>query len=227
MHQIKENVCFLSTLYILRKGTSYLDFFFQGLVTMNTYSRGHVFFVQPCGFIRFWAPLYRSESPTQVSLCIIKYCALLVKMCGIVILSQMFLFYDNMCNIQRLKLWTSSEFNQESKLGVAVFNKANKGVDALHIANHVRDNCKQQYPLVINSYREKFSQGNTQSAEQTFCWLGKFKKILNSMNKRHHHFYLHCLVKERNRYTEFCHKNNLVPKLPQAKSERIAVAPLD
>ena len=77
MHQIKENVCFLSTLYILRKGTSYLDFFFQGLVTMNTYSRGHVFFVQPCGFIRFWAPLYRSESPTQVSLCIIKYCDLL------------------------------------------------------------------------------------------------------------------------------------------------------
>ena len=199
----------------------------SGIGDLNTYSRGHVFVVHPCGFIRYWAPIYRSEDPTQVSLCVIKYCSLILKICGIAIVSQMFLFYDNMCNLERLKLWSASDFNQETKLGVTVFNKIKKGVDALHIANHVRDKCRNDYPIVIKQYRDLFPNGNTQAAEQTFFWLGKFKKILNPMNKRHHHFYLHCLVKERNRYTEFCHKNNLMPRLPVARSDKILVAPLD
>ena len=144
---------------------------------MNTYSRGHVFVVHPCGFIRYWAPIYRSEDPTQVSLCVIKYCSLILKICGIAIVSQMFLFYDNMCNLERLKLWSASDFNQETKLGVTVFNKIKKGVDALHIANHVRDKCRNDYPIVIKQYRDLFPNGNTQAAEQTFFWLGKFKKM--------------------------------------------------
>ena len=139
----------------------------------------------------------------------------------------MFLFYDNMCNLERLKLWSANDFNRETKLGVTVFNKIKKRVDALHIANHVSDKCRNNYPVVIKQYRDLFPNGNTQAAEQTFFWLGKFKKFLNPMNKRHHHFYLHCLVKERNRYTEFCHKNNLMPRLPVARSNKMLVAPLD
>ena len=40
----------------------------EGLTTMKTYSRGHLFFVHLGGIIRYWAPLDRSEDPTQVSL---------------------------------------------------------------------------------------------------------------------------------------------------------------
>ena len=40
-------------------------------------------------------------------------------------------------------------------------------------------------------------------AEQTFSWMSKFKKTLNSMPKRHQLFMLHRLVRGRNSYTEY------------------------
>ena len=51
-----------------------------------------------------------------------------------------------------------------------------KGVDALLMANHVRESCKREYPKVIKEVRENFDSPNTEAAEQTFVWLGKFKK---------------------------------------------------
>ena len=47
------------------------------------------------------------------------------------------------------------------------------------------------------------------------------------MNKRKHMFFLYCIVFERNRYTEWCYANGLKPKLPQAKSDKLMVAPSD
>ena len=91
----------------------------------------------------------------------------------------------------------------------------------------MRATYKQDYPKVIEDLRQTFKYSNTEAAEQTFVWLGKFKKILNGMDKRRHHFFLHCLVKERNRYTEWCFNNNMKPKLPQAKSDGIMIAPTD
>ena len=92
-----------------------------------------------------------------------------------------------------------------------------KGVDALHIANHNREECKKNYPEVITELRSLFENPNTESAEQIFVWLGKYKNILNSMTKRKHMFFLHCLVVERNLYTEWCYENGLKPKLPSEK----------
>ena len=80
---------------------------------------------------------------------------------------------------------------------------------------------------MLSDLRATFLRPNTEAAEQTFLWLGKFKKILNGMDKRHHHFFLHCLVKERNRYTEWCFNNGTKPKLPQVKSDAVLVAPID
>ena len=95
------------------------------------------------------------------------------------------------------------------------------------LENHVREKCRKDYPIIINELRSTFLHPNTEAAEQTFVWLGKFKKILNSMTKLKHHFFLHCLVKERNRYTEWCYKNNMKPKLPQVKADKIMVSPHD
>ena len=47
------------------------------------------------------------------------------------------------------------------------------------------------------------------------------------MSKRKHMFFLYCIVFERNKYTEWCYKNGLKPKLPQAKSDKLMVAPSD
>ena len=53
-------------------------------------------------------------------------------------------------------------------------------------------------------------------------------EYLNSMSKcKHMLFFLYCIVFERNKYTEWCYKNGLKPKLPQAKNDKLMVAPSD
>ena len=59
--------------------------------------------------------------------------------------------------------------------------------------------------------------GNTMTAEETFSWMSRYKKILNSMKKTHFHFVLHRLIKDRNRYTVGCYKEGRKPVLPSAK----------
>lgn len=65
-----------------------------GLVTMNVHSRGHLFFVTSGGIIRYWSPLYKSESTSQVAIPTIKYCELYLKEYRNI--DDKFLFYDNM-----------------------------------------------------------------------------------------------------------------------------------
>ena len=198
-----------------------------GLVTMNTFSRGHLFFVSSGGIIRYYSPLYKSEGTAQVSIHTIKYLELYIREYKNI--DDVFLFYDNMCNLERLKLWDvdKSNLTPNANLGLSVFNAINKGVDALHIKNHSRKECKEHYPDVIKELRNLYSKPNTESAEQTFVWLGKYKKILNSMCKRRHMFYLYCLVIERNNYTVWCYEHGLKPKLPQANRDKVMVAPTD
>ena len=99
-----------------------------------------------------------------------------------------------------MKLWTSDKrkLTSQARLGISIFNRVNKGVDALHIKNHVRHKCRNEYPKVIKKLRETFKNPNTEAAEQTFIWLGKYKKILNTMDKRKHQFFtLPCQRKKR------------------------------
>ena len=49
-----------------------------GLVTMNTFSRGHLFFVSSGGIIRYYSPLYKSEGTAQVFIHTIKYLELYI-----------------------------------------------------------------------------------------------------------------------------------------------------
>ena len=71
-----------------------------GLVTMNTYSRGHLFYVTSGGIIRFWSPLYRSESTSQVAIPTIKYLELYIREYKNI--DDTYLFYDNMVRISFL-----------------------------------------------------------------------------------------------------------------------------
>jgi hypothetical protein len=75
--------------------------------------------------------------------------------------------------------------------------------------------CQEKYdprPL-----KEEIPNGNTMAAEQTFVWLSRYKKILCAMPKVHHLFYLHRIVKHRNKYTVKCYKNGKKPLLPKAR----------
>ena len=55
------------------------------------------------------------------------------------------------------------------------------------------------------------------SAEQTFCWLGRFKKCFNSLPKYKQLFFMHRMVKRRNQYVQFSYQNNKTPLLPSVK----------
>ena len=55
----------------------------------------------------------------------------------------------------------------------------NKVIDPLHLKNHTRPECEQTYnPAMLT---EKFPEATLMVCEQTFSWLSKFKKIVNSM----------------------------------------------
>ena len=113
----------------------------------------------------------------------------------------MHLAYDNMCNVCRLKV-ARVPLPLPPPMD-KVWLKMNKIIDSFHLPNHVNPQCHQIFspkPL-----KEAHSDANTQAGEQTFVWLGRFKHILCAMNKTHHLFYLHRMVRRRNCYTSNCY----------------------
>ena len=84
-----------------------------------------------------------------------------------------------------------------------------KIIDSLHIKNHVDENCKKLYNP--DKLKEEHPTFNTMSCEQTFVWLSRYKKILCSIPKVHHHLYLHRMVKHWNSYIPYCYKNGKHP----------------
>ena len=97
-----------------------------------------------------------------------------------------------------------------------IWQDIRKIIDTLHIWNHKDSRCKQMYsPEII---KEEHPTYNTMSCEQTFVWLSRFKKIVCAMQKMHHHFYIHRMVKRRDSYIKYCYMNNHRPLLPNPKS---------
>ena len=47
---------------------------------------------------------------------------------------------------------------------------------------------------------------NTMACEQTFVRASRFKTVICSMPRIHHLFFLHRIVKYRNKYTKKCHR---------------------
>ena len=116
-------------------------------------------------------------------------------------MSNMIIAYDNMCNLCRLKvaqrkLPFPEPFDQ-------CWLAVQKIVDKFHHRNHIDATCKVKYsPDAVKEMHPTF---NTQAAEQTFVWVARYKHILCAMSKVHHLFYLHRMVRRRNKYTEKCY----------------------
>ena len=117
------------------------------------------------------------------------------------------LSYDNMCHIDCLDL-LPAPFDE-------MWLKIKKVIDPLHLKNHIQPDCK----VLFNpeSVRTLYPTANFMQCEQTFAWLGRYKKILNSTPKAHFNFLIHRLVVGRNNYTERCYSRNKKPLLPAAK----------
>jgi len=125
------------------------------------------------------------------------------------------LCYDNMCHLDGLTvakqpLPLPAPFDQ-------MWIKIQKIIDSLHIRNHIDKRCQELYSP--QSIKRDHPDYNTMAAEQTFVWLSRFKRILAAMTKTHHLFYLHRMVKIRNRYTELCYKCGRKPLLPTCKNK--------
>jgi hypothetical protein len=114
-----------------------------------------------------------------------------------------------MCHIDSLKV-AKKDLHFPSLLNEA-WKLVSKVIDRLHLRNHVDPKCKQLY----NADDKVPKQFNMMACEQTFVWASRFKKIICAMPHTHQFFFLHCLVKYQNRYTEKCQKNSRSPVLPR------------
>ena len=97
----------------------------------------------------------------------------------------------------------------------------NKVIDGLHLRNHKGEDCQTKYhpKKIAETHPELDGTSNTMAAEQTFVWLGRFKKVLSSMPKVHHMFFLHRMVQRRNEYNIRCYHRGKKPLLPKLRNE--------
>ena len=126
--------------------------------------------------------------------------------------SEVVLAYNNMCNLAKLKIARNP---LPLPLPLAdVWMNVIKIIDTFHFKNHISPKCRDEFsPHKVESDHPDYS---TQAGEQTFVWVGRFRHILCSMNKTHHLFYLHRMVRRRNKYTAKCYKNGKKPILPKS-----------
>ena len=117
------------------------------------------------------------------------------------------LSYDNMCHLDNLKV-AKSELPLPGEIKF-IWKDIKKIIDTLHIKNHVDKRCQEIYSP--DNLKELNPNFNTMACEQTFAWLSRYKKIVSSMPKIHHHFYLHRMVKRRNAYISYCYQHGRRP----------------
>ena len=154
---------------------------------------------------------YRSESPSQVFLIILQWLLSMINPLNPNSKPNVTLAYDNICNLDRMKV-AKHPLPLPKPLDT-IWIDVTKIIDVFHFPNHVSEECKKIYsPEKVKSENPSF---NTQAGEQTFVWVGRFKHILCSMNKTHHLFYLHRMVRRRNAYTVKCYRNGRKPVLPK------------
>ena len=155
----------------------------------------------------------RSESPSQVFVFLVNFLRHKLKDVPVDRWGQVFMAYDNMCNLDRMKaakqdLPFETPYN---KLWICI----SKIIDVFHLKNHKRPECHDKYnPKALKEIHPTY---NTQACEQTFSWLGRFNRILSSMPKVHNNFFVHRLVKRRNAYNSICYNKGKKPVLPNTK----------
>ena len=147
-------------------------------------SRGLFAVVSGGGNILYFNPLFKSESPSQVYMLMVRIIYLELKE----VPSDQFdqavqsyvLSYDNMCNIDKLKA-AQQELPLPTPYNTMWF-RIKKVIDRLQYNpdNILPEGC------------------NTMASEQLHAWLSRYKKVVNSMTQTHQLFYIHRMCRRRN-----------------------------
>ena len=186
-------------------------------VRLRRFTRGILAACSGGGHIWSFDALYKSEGPLQVSLLMIKYLMKRLSETNPKHWYKHYINYDNICNVARLKL-LQGLLDLPDPFS-SIWQDVGKVIDPLHIKNHKNPECHEKYnPDIVKS---EIPNANLMVCEQTFSWLGKFKKILNSMPKYTQLFLLHRLVQRRNEYTQYCYSIGTRPMLPSVKSSTV------
>ena len=122
--------------------------------------------------------------------------------------------YDNMCHLNNLRV-ARLPLSLPGDLKKYIWLDVNKVIDDFHMKNHRDASCRQKYSTEI--LRKTKPDLNSMACEQTFAWLSRHKKILSAMPKIHFHFYLHRMVKRRNKYISYCYANGRRIVAPKPK----------
>ena len=119
------------------------------------------------GFIHSWTYLYRNESPSLVAIFVIVLFCLLLKEIPehIWIVNVIFFAYDNMCNLANMRSFPNLWKDNLIKI-----------IDSLYISTTTNAPDVDFNPNVL---KKELPNANTMIWEQTFTWLGRFKKIMN------------------------------------------------
>ena len=153
----------------------------------------------------------RSELPSQVFLIVITWLYNVLKEIPVDLWENVVLVYDNMCHLDGMRAARCAL--PFPKPWDNMWQAVGKVLDRFHFSNHVDESCKVKY----NPENFLLNDDNSEVAEQTFVWVGRFKKIVCAMPKVHHLFFLHRMVKRRNKYTSACYKRGKKPVLPKMK----------
>ncbi|XP_055345172.1 uncharacterized protein LOC129593019 [Paramacrobiotus metropolitanus] len=165
-------------------------------------SRGYIFVVRAGGHIDMFSPIYKSESPSQVFLILISWMYQVLQTVPSCDWPKLFLAYDNMCNLERLKA-TLQKLSLPPPYDELWTKGMTKVIDGFHLGNHKGHKCHTKYnPDQIRAAYPNLLSANTQSCEQTFRWLGAFQHAMFKMTKYRQLFFLHRIVKRRNLYLE-------------------------
>ena len=125
--------------------------------------------------------VHRSESPSQVFFILLTWLFSLIEGYNVKP-EDMYLAYDNMCNVCKLKA------SQQTLPLDPPFRDAwlqfKKVIDTFHLVTHVNPECHINFSP--QALKEEHPHANTQAGEQTFVWMGRFKHIVCAMNKTHH-----------------------------------------
>ena len=175
-------------------------------------SRGLFAVVSGGGNILYFNPIFKSESPSQVYMLMVRILYLELKDVPSdqfdEVVENYVLSYDNMCNIDKLKA-AQEELPLPAPYNTMWF-RIKKVIDRLHLMNHKDKTCQEKY----NPDNVLPEGCNTMASEQLHAWLSRYKKVVNSMTQTHHLFYIHRMCRRRNAYSARCKRQNLDPVLP-------------
>jgi hypothetical protein len=105
-----------------------------------------------------------------------------------------------------------------------MWSEITKVIDSFHLPNHKDPECAIKFnPAKIGERFPDLKGANTQVAEGTFAFLGKFKQALFKMPKYRQLFFVHVVVSLRNEYLEKCHVQSKTPLGSFSNDRRHAV----